>query len=41
MFLVDTHDISLVMQEADTQEPVSDLLAWKKMKEKKPNLDEP
>lgn len=41
MFLVDTHDISLAMQEADTQEPVSDLLAWKKMKEKKPNLDEP
>ena len=41
MFLLDTHDTSLALQEADIGEPVSDMQAWERMKMKKIDLSEP
>ena len=41
MFLLDTHNTSLAMQEADTGEPVTDMQAWEKMKIKKLDLSQP
>ena len=41
MFLLDTHNTSLAMQEADIGEPVSDMQAWERMKMKKIDLSEP
>jgi hypothetical protein len=41
MFLLDAHNISLAMQEADLGRQVSDLTAWQRMKMKKPDLQQP
>ena len=40
-FLLDTHDTSLEMQEADLGEPLTDMQVWEKMKMKKVDLTEP
>ena len=41
MFLLDTHKISFPMQEAVSGEQHTDMLTWKKMKQKKLDLNEP
>jgi hypothetical protein len=41
MFLLDTHDTSLALQEADLGEPLTDMQTWERMKMKKPNFSEP
>ena len=41
MFLLDTHNISLAMQEAVLGGPISEMAAWQKMKQKTPDLSQP
>jgi len=41
MFLLDTHNISLAMQEAHLGRPVSSYEAWDSMRQKKPDLSQP
>ena len=41
MFLLDTHNISFPMQEAVSGEQHTDMLTWKKIKQKKLDLNEP
>jgi len=41
MFLLDTHDTSLALQEADLGEPLTDIQTWEKMRMKKPDFSEP
>ena len=41
VFLLDTHNASLAMQETDLGEPLTDMQVWEKMKMKKVDLSEP
>ena len=41
VFLLDTHNASLAMQETDLGEPLTDMQVWEKMKMKKADLAEP